>query len=84
MQTGNSLTIPKLPIPNLTGKGDLNMASLTFNHCSYYAVFSVSGNKKIWKGIDKVTRVETKQILKQLEREYELKISHYRENESTK
>jgi site-specific recombinase XerD len=48
------------------------MASLTFNHGSYYAVFSVSGSKKIWRRIGKVTRVEAKQILKRLEREYEL------------
>jgi site-specific recombinase XerD len=47
------------------------MASLTYKHGSYYAVFSISGNKK-WKRIGKVTRVEAKQILKQLEREYEL------------
>jgi hypothetical protein len=47
------------------------MAGLTFNHGSYYAVFS-DGSKKIWKRIGRVTRVEAKQILKRLEREYEL------------
>lgn len=46
------------------------MASLTFNHGSYFAVFSI-GQKKKWKKIGKVNKREAKRILKQLEIDYE-------------
>jgi len=46
------------------------MASLVFNHGSYYAVFSLARNK-IWKKIGKVDKKEAKQILKKLELEFE-------------
>jgi site-specific recombinase XerD len=46
------------------------MASLVFNHGSYYAVFSIAHNK-LWKKIGKVDKKEAKQILKKLELEFE-------------
>jgi site-specific recombinase XerD len=46
------------------------MASLVFNHGSYYAVFSIAGIK-LWKKIGKVDKKEGKQILKKLELEFE-------------
>jgi site-specific recombinase XerD len=46
------------------------MASLVFNHGSYFAVFSLSG-KKIWRKIGKVDKKTAKQMLKQLEVEFE-------------
>ncbi len=46
------------------------MASLVFNHGSYFAVFSVS-TRKIWKKIGKVDKKEAKQILRNLELEIE-------------
>lgn len=46
------------------------MASLIFNHGSYYAVFSLDG-RKFWKKIGKIERKEAKKILKHLELEFE-------------
>lgn len=42
------------------------MASLVYNHNSYYAVFSASGKKK-WIKIGRVQKKKAKQILKKLE-----------------
>ncbi|GJM17090.1 MAG: integrase [Thermodesulfobacteriota bacterium] len=45
------------------------MASLVFKYKSYYAVFSVNKKKK-WIRIGKVTKVEAKKIIKQLETQH--------------
>ncbi|MDA2918584.1 hypothetical protein MYX76_03650 [Desulfobacterota bacterium AH_259_B03_O07] len=45
------------------------MASLVYNHKSYYAVFSVSGKKK-WIKIGRVDKKKAKQILRKLEIEF--------------
>jgi site-specific recombinase XerD len=45
------------------------MASLVFKYKSYYAVFSVNKRKK-WIRIGQVSKVQAKQIIKQLEAEH--------------
>jgi site-specific recombinase XerD len=45
------------------------MASLVFNHNSYFAVFSINGTRK-WIKIGKVDKKQVKKILKTLEVEY--------------
>jgi len=45
------------------------MASLVFQHNSYYAVFSINRKKK-WIKIGKVSKVQANKILKQLEAEH--------------
>jgi len=45
------------------------MASLVYNHNSYYAVFSASGKKK-WIKIGRVDKKKARQILKKLEVEF--------------
>ncbi len=46
------------------------MASLVFNHNSYFGVLSISG-KKIWRKIGRVDKKIAKQILRKLEIEFE-------------
>ncbi|GEM_PF-3885524 len=45
------------------------MASLVFNHGSYFAVFSISG-KKHWQKVGNASKPQAKQILKQLDLEF--------------